>query len=218
MSRKMKKQSPPGLTKKGNTVSSWVRDGAVADVDFAFVPPRAYSGGAEVNLTDILGDSVLLVASFDPTSIISGVGQQGSRFALVGALREELIGDFTLVLEFDDYANLELTEPTFSEDIVFNYGPTPVTTTFSSAGGGFVSPSNGGNGALGAHVAAVTVVGAIGYASIDGVKLDNNDEPLTQFTVYRVGTTDIVTGSGGVLKRLTVYQAKTEEETRLLTA
>lgn len=217
----MRKITPPGRLKKETTLTipSWVRAGAVADVDFVAEPPRAYAGGVEVSLADILGNSALLNASFDPASIVSGVGQQGSRFAMIGTLREALIGDFTLVMEFDDYANFESTEETFAADLVFSYGPAPVTTTFSSMGGGFVSPPNGGNGALGSHGAAITVNGTAGYASIDGVRLDDNDAPLTQFPVNRdTVPTDIVTGSGGTLKRMTVYAVKSEEEARLLTA
>lgn len=218
----MKKPTPPGLLKKGNTamIQSWVRAGAVADVDFVSVPPRAYAGGAEVGLSDILGDSVLMNVVFNPNDIIPGVGFHNPEVtaiaALIGALRTALQSAFTMQIEFLDRFRLELTEETFATDIVAKHidGQQPSLTDGNVA---LVT----GNGTTGPHKMAFTVTDALSYASVDNVRLDDEGDPASTTIVLplpNVPTDIILSASSGTIQRLTVYPVKTEDQTQALSA
>jgi hypothetical protein len=205
---------------------AWARAGSIADIDFVNNPPRAWtSTGGEVafaNFDTIFGESSLIPdRAYNPAEVNLGVGygDGDSHGSFIGAMIAAFNFDFSVVVEFDGQFNLEYVEDTFGTDIVFNYATT-VSPRLSDQNSGFkVIDAGDVNGSLGAHKAAFTITGSSAYAAVDGVSLQDPDNPPA--TVIDPDTpnqpTDIVFLTAN-LKRLTVYNPiRTEADQRVLT-
>lgn len=207
------------LSEGGGGEPEWLRPGAAFDLDFE--NDRYYWGGvekAEVDLTSILGASALLGAEYHAENIASGVGYSGS-IALVSILRTALLGDYTLLAEFDDIFGFEAAEESFATDLVASYNISSITLTDNL--GGFVAYPAGGTGSAGPHKMAFTVTASSAFGSVDNVKMDDNGDPdvVTTFDPQMPATPSDIKITAGNLKRFTVWTTeKSEADTQALTS
>lgn len=224
-------QWPGGGGPGGEDPPVWARAGSIADIDFVNVPPRAWtSTGGEVAWEDfdtILGESSLFgpTTAFDPLMLESGVGYGNGNAdrgagTFLGAMVTAFNFSFTAIAEFNDNFHLEYSVAGFSTDVVVRYADTVEVQLEDAAGGVGLFLPGAPNGDAGPHKFGFTITADSMYAAVDGVSLDDLDEPpsSTLDPDTPLQPTDIYFRAAK-LKRLTVYNPiKTEAEQRTLTA
>lgn len=207
----------------GEEPPAWARAGSIADIDFVNDPFRAWTstGGETNDPTDIFGDSALLGVTFDPETIVAGVGMDAGAANAINELATAFMFDFTVVVEFDDGLAIEYAEPNFDTNMVLTYWPEGVgrlTDDSSGTSGGPLLDATGANGTLGPHKIAFTIKAGECYMAIDGVSAIAGGVATTYDPSTPTQPTDIKL-SAAPLKRVTIYNpVKTEAEQRTLTA
>lgn len=214
----------------GGSPPAWARSGSVADIDFVNNPPRAWTAtGGEVAFAafnTILGESPSFPGfSYDPGKVDlgvgygGGVGDQGTA-ALIGALANVFMFDFTVVFEFDANFVFNAVDVTFATDISYRCASNSVPGLRDDIGGNNLLDPSGLNGDAGAHKGAITITAPLAYTATDNVSGTLSSEVGADTTIDpdtpQTPTELIINAS--LLKRMTVYSPiKTEAEQRALT-
>lgn len=204
--------------KNGKKMPVWLPDGANYHVDFD--NGQYYWGGqvrTQADLLSILGDSELLGRAYDANNI--GADGYSGTMAFIGSLRSDVLYGFTMRVQFETFLNFEMTEPTFSTDIVFSHAP-PVAPVVS---GGIsysdqTNPSVIGDGLAGDRMAAFTLTAASAYSSVDNARLANTEGDTSFIPHMPIAVTDVTLSSGLHIKNFTVWLTpKNEADTQALT-
>lgn len=186
-----------------------------ADYSVDFAGDLYHWGGlakTQDDLVDILGSSALLPAnSYDPANISNGYT---GGMAFIGALLNDMLDGFTMLVEFDGFLGFEMTEPTFSTDLVLSHSAGHT----ASLNDQYVPQALHLPAVAGVRKAALTVTPSATYASIDNVRMVDGDGATSFMPAMPAAVTDIILHSGLLLKSFRVWKTpKSEADTQALT-